>query len=283
MKSAFSQSINNLAVIFANTGMYWLSGLDADAGKFFIQLLINITLGAGLTSLYRAIGVFSKDFNVVIRWAFMWLNVFALFGGYFQPRPKMRVWYRWFSYLSPLSYSQEALLANQLSGADIPCDPVQLIPGVPGASVVNQACPVLGAEAGAATFSGSRYLLVQFGFTKSHLWRNFGILCVFFIGFTAIAVIGSEIMHFPTGSSRTVKIFKKGESKVEASAKTSTPRNGKQAPVEVDRVQGVTFTWRNLNYTIAGAQLLYDVAGIVRPGKLTALMGPSGKPRRSMA
>lgn len=63
----------------------------------------------------------------------------AMFSGYMQTYSNMKSWvYKWIFWASPVSYSQEVLMLNQLHGVDLECSPSQLIPGVSGASLVNQ-------------------------------------------------------------------------------------------------------------------------------------------------
>lgn len=77
--------------------------------------------------------------NVSIRLAFLGLNVMGLFSGYMQTYSNMKSWvYKWIFWASPISYSQEVLMLNQLHGVDLECSPSQLIPGVTGASLANQ-------------------------------------------------------------------------------------------------------------------------------------------------
>lgn len=92
-----------------------------------------------LTAFYRAVGAFSKDLNISIRTAFLGLNVMGLFAGYMQTSSNMKSWvYKWILWASPVTYSQEVLMINQLHGVQLECSPSQLIPGVKGASVANQ-------------------------------------------------------------------------------------------------------------------------------------------------
>lgn len=63
----------------------------------------------------------------------------GLFAGYMQTYSNMKSWvYKWIFWASPVTYSQEALMLNQLHGVELQCSPSQLIPGVSGASIANQ-------------------------------------------------------------------------------------------------------------------------------------------------
>lgn len=92
-----------------------------------------------MTAFYRAIGAFSQDVHVSIRYVFFGLNVTALFSGYMQPYRSMGSWvYKWIFWATPLSYAQEAVMANQLSGRELRCAPMHLVPNIPGVNIANQ-------------------------------------------------------------------------------------------------------------------------------------------------
>jgi ATP-binding cassette subfamily G (WHITE) protein 2 (SNQ2) len=124
------------------------------------------------------------------------------------------------------------------------------------------------------------------------LFKDFGIVCVFFVGFLVILFTATE---FNTASAfdTAVTLFKQGtraaeavdESKDEeksAHPEPAGPSSTGASPAELDRPSATDiFTWRHLQYTvpISGGterRLLDDVSGFVVPGKLTALMGESG-------
>lgn len=44
-------------------------------------------------------------------------------------------------------------------------------PGYEGLSLANQVCPIVGAQAGESTVSGSRYVSESFNYEFGHIWR----------------------------------------------------------------------------------------------------------------
>lgn len=250
-----------------------------------------------LTAFYRIVGVFSKDINVAIRLAFMCLNVIAVFAGYMQPYGVMKSWvYKWIYWVNPLSYSLEAVMINQFHGLLLACSASHLVPGIPGASIENQVCTLAGSIPRSATVEGTRYI-ESYGYKPEHLWRNFGILCAFTVGYIIIAMVGIEVINHGGGGG-SVKIVSKLpkkapqglptiEEKKNESDKSGQAGTQDHAMAELARrvttnaaKTGSAFTWKDVCYTVGSgsteAKLLNNISGIVRPGTLTALMGPSG-------
>lgn len=279
--------------------VYFLTDMWRDTGKFFLQLLFVFTTSVAVTAFYRVVGAFSRDINSTIRMAFLGLNVMAVFSGYMQPVKAMKSWvFKWIFYAVPVTYAQEALMVNQYDGMDIPCAPAHLIPNVPGASLANQICFFVGAEPGASTVSGTKFLKEQFGYERSNVWRNYGIILLFTFGYILIACIGVEYLSWGSGGGST-KIFLKPSwlrSKKTGNNLPTTENKNMEKPVISDTtdtaLQPITtsksairgrssiLSWSKLNYIVpyggGTRQLLTDIHGYVKPGALTALMGPSG-------
>ncbi|KAL7273145.1 ATP-binding cassette transporter snq2 [Rhizina undulata] len=285
------------------TILYFMAGFSAEAGKFFTNLLFVLTTVICLTAFYRAVGSFSKDLNVSIRFAYFGLNVFGMFAGYMQTYSNMKSWvYKWIFWVHPLTYSQESVMVNQFHGMELECSPSHLIPGVPGASIVNQVCSLAGSEPMSAVVSGTRYIKEQFGYEPTHLWRNYGVICGFTVFYLIIAMIGVEVMSFGTKGASTKVFVRTSKSESESLPSQSAEKRSSDikssessvcekqtteglncipaAPPSVDENAGSVYTWKNVNYTVgAGASeklLLHEVNGYVKPRRLTALMGPSG-------
>lgn len=152
------------------------------------------------------------------------------------------------------------------------------------------------------TVSGTRFLEVQFGYKKEHIWRNFGIILVFTVGYLIIAMIGVEFMDFGSGGAATKVFAKKSpeqsltareteKEKNPATPPPTRPLSGSEKVLEGDELAikktktavqggGSSYTWSNVSYTVGAGEtekkLLHEINGFVKPGRLTALMGPSG-------
>ena len=192
-------------------------------------------------------------------------------------------------------------MANEFSSLQIQCEPPYLVPQGPNASPQYQSCTIQGSEPGQTFVYGSRYISTAFEYSRIHLWRNLGVIIGFWLFFVALTMLGMELQK-PNAGGGAVTIFKRGKapkSVEKAMQNGSTPLDEEKAAaadngkLEEDSsgsegeavVKGVAknetvFTYQNVNYTIpvdkGERQLLKDVQGYVRPGKLTALMGASG-------
>ncbi|KAF5857761.1 hypothetical protein ETB97_005292 [Aspergillus alliaceus] len=84
----------------------------------------------------------------------------------------------------------EALLGNEFHGRDIFCYGPNMILNGPGYidGEGGQSCAgVIGAEPGEAGLTGDAYLAAM-SFSLSHIWRNFGIICAWWVSFIALTI-----------------------------------------------------------------------------------------------
>lgn len=194
-------------------------------------------------------------------------------------------------------------MANEFYNLDIQCVPPNVVPMVANANPQYQSCTIAGSRPGSLTVSGSDYIATSFGYSRSHLWRNIGFICAFFLFFVFLTALGMELQK-PNKGGGAVTIYKRGqvpktvEKSMEMKGQTPDLESGKVDAAGPDKkemdadsektdktAKGVAkneaiFTWQNVNYTIPYEKgqrtLLQDVQGYVKPGKLTALMGASG-------
>ena len=128
-------------------------------------------------------------------------------------------------------------------------------------------------------------------------YQNFGIVIAFAVFFMILLLVFTEFNTSLAGATSVV-LFKQGsdislipnssgsnldeeKTKVpsstnsESDARRENKEDIREALEQQPRMRN-TFTWKEMNYEVAGRRLLNDVAGYVAPGKLTALMGESG-------
>lgn len=294
--------LNLIQVLVFGIIVYFMSNLARTASQFWTLIVVLWLVTMTIYAFFRAIAAWCGSLDIATRFTGVSIQILVVYTGYLIPPQKQHPWFHWLSYLNPLRYGFESVMANEFYNLEIECVPPYLVPEVSGAISRYQSCLTEGSQPGQTIVSGASYIETAFSYTRSHLWRNFGILWVFFFGFVIITLLGMELTK-PNAGGQSVTVFKRGQipKKVEDSIATAG-RNGQDeesgekavtpatSDVGLDQqqsagVQGIAknetiFTWQNVDYTIPyegkERKLLQGVQGYVRPGKLTALMGASG-------
>ena len=290
-----------IQVFIFDVVVYFMSNLARSASQFFISILILWAITMSMYSFFRALGALTGSLDIASRFTGISIQIFIVYTGYLIPPTKMRPWFKWLIWVNPVQYGYEALMSNEFYNLDIQCEPPYLVPQGPNAAPQYQSCAVQGSRPGSTVVRGSDYIKTAYNYERSHLWRNFGIIIAFWIFFIFCTAVGMELQK-PNAGGGAVTIFKRGKapkSVSKAMEKGSLPEDEEKAgnsgenklepessdSSEQSMVKGVAknesvFTYQNINYTIpfekGERQLLRDVQGFVRPGKLTALMGASG-------
>jgi ATP-binding cassette subfamily G (WHITE) protein 2 (SNQ2) len=79
--------------------MYFMQGLDVDAGKFFIYFLFIYVTTFCLTALYRMFAALSPTIDDAVRFSGLALNLLIIYTGYVIPKPQLLDQYIWFGWL----------------------------------------------------------------------------------------------------------------------------------------------------------------------------------------
>ncbi|KAB8291253.1 hypothetical protein EYC80_009940 [Monilinia laxa] len=264
--------------------VYFITGLDADAGKYFIYVLFIYLTTICITSLYRMFAAVSPSIDDAVRFSGIGLNLLIIYTGYVIPKPQLvsdYIWFGWLYYINPLSYSFEAVISDEFYNKNIPCAPDQIVPSGPGYTNPEfQGCASTGAEVGSLSVPGSRYLEESFNYSRSHLWRNFGV---------AVAV------HWNSSALKRQKNKVKAEngtpdeenlsSSADPVATSGASSSNTLEPPREEALQDISgsesiFTWENVEYTVpylgGERKLLNKISGYAKPGLMVALMGASG-------
>jgi ATP-binding cassette subfamily G (WHITE) protein 2 (SNQ2) len=121
----------------------------------------------------------SPTIDEAVRFSGIALNLLVIYTGYVIPKPQLvsqYIWFGWLYYINPISYAFEAVLANEFSDRIMPCTPAQTVPSGPGYTDPRyEGCAIPGATPGSLEVSGVAYLDASFQYSRSHLWRNFGV------------------------------------------------------------------------------------------------------------
>lgn len=190
-------------------------------------------------------------------------------------------------------------MINEFSNRQFSCS--DYVPGLleiyNSVPLSSKTCSGKGAIAGQDFIDGDRYLNTTYRYDRSHLWRNLGILFVFFAGLLIMYIVCSEyvrakpsrgeILIFPRGKMPSfIKGSRKDDPEVVITAEKSTIADEPQRQTAAIARQTSVFQWENICYDIKikgnSRRILDCVDGWVKPGTLTALMGVTGAGKTSL-
>ncbi|OKL61154.1 hypothetical protein UA08_03474 [Talaromyces atroroseus] len=283
--------------------VYFMSNLSRTPSQFFINLLILFVLTLTIYSFFRSIGALCSSLDVATRITGVALQALIVYTGYLIPPWKMHPWLKWLIWINPVQYAFEALMSNEFYNLNIQCISPSLVPGGPDATPQHQSCSIQGSQPDQTVVRGSDYIEAAYTYSRSHLWRNFGIIIAWLIFFVVLTMIGMELQK-PNKGGSSVTIFKRGQvpKSIDDAIKNKTTAGDEEATDRIQdgsvnndtndgsaddekSVEGIAkntaiFTWQHVNYDIqtkgGRKRLLSDVQGYVKPGRLTAMMGASG-------
>ncbi|KAI1749954.1 ABC-2 type transporter-domain-containing protein [Xylaria castorea] len=283
--------------------MYFMTNLDRDVSKFWIYLLFVYTTTLLVTALYRMFASLSPEIDTAVRFSGLALNILIIYTGYVIPKTQLLskyIWFGWLYWVNPIAYSFEAVISNEFSGRIMQCAPEQLVPQGPNAQAGFQGCAVAGAAINSAQITGDDYLQTQFNYSRSNLWRNFGVVIAFTVLYILVTVVATELFSF-TSSGGGALIFNKSrkakeqakkaaaptdeEKNVDSGTSVSSATSGNTNAEEEEALEQLSssdsiFTWRDVEYTVpylgGERKLLNKVNGYAKPGLLVALVGASG-------
>ncbi|CAH00315.1 ATP-binding cassette transporter SNQ2 [Kluyveromyces lactis] len=292
ISNAFFRMISLTAFLII---LYFLSGLTRNAGRFFMVYLFVALASESINALFEFITAACDSISQANAIAGLVMMALSLYSTYMIQTPSMHPWFEWISYILPLRYAFENMLNAEFHARRMDCGGT-LVPTGPvyeNVSSEYKVCAFIGSQPGESYVLGDNYLKLQYDYSYSHQWRNFGILIAFLVGFLVFKSVITEFKT-PIKSSGDALLFKKGtslntipkdeESNVNSTdsiTKTtdSSSRSDDPALFADMRSEGI-FLWKDICYTIpykGGERLLLDnVSGYVKPGTLTALMGESG-------
>ncbi|THC91365.1 hypothetical protein EYZ11_009180 [Aspergillus tanneri] len=284
-----------VAAISYNIPLYFLTGFQRTAGNFFTWFFVVYMEHLALSMFFRSVAVFSPNMHRAVLPVGIFFNMYVLYTGLYVPVPQMQVWLGWLRYLNPLYYAFESVIVNEFRNLSYLCSPSDLVPSGPGyTDIANQVCAVLGSRPGETFLSGMSYIQAQYGFERSHLWRNVGINAALFLFFALCSGIGMERLKTPAG--RIATVFYKGSPSIrnsQADGERGSTHNDVPPvvppPQSADRYhfndspqpdKSHTLAWTSLCLDIetkdGTRRLLDNLTGCVKSGQLKALMGVSG-------
>lgn len=245
-----------------------------------------------MSGVFRTLAASTKTLAQAMSMAGVIVLAIVIYTGFVITAPEMAKipWFSWIRWINPIFYTFEAIVANEFHGRRFECS--SFVPAYPTLTGDSFICSVRGAVAGERTVSGDSYIETQYNYFYVHEWRNLGILIGFWIFFTSLYLLASEL-NSSTSSTAEYLVFRRGhvpahlrhlerggDSAAEVTPVSKESKKHNEDETSVIPSQHDVFTWRNVCYDIPvkGGQrrLLDNVSGWVKPGTLTALMGVSG-------
>lgn len=283
--------------------IYFLSGLHRDAGSFFIVYLFLIMCSEAIFGLFEMVASACDTIAQANAIAGILMMSISMYSTYMIQLPSMHPWFKWISYVLPIRYAFESMLNAEFHGRHMDCGNT-LVPSGPGYENITSSemvCAFVGSKPSQSWVLGDDYLKAQFEYEYKHVWRNFGIMWCFLIGYVVVKATITEFKR-PVKGGGDALIFKKGSKRFQRQAVTSDEENADNMNVAdvkeklssgdstntKERAQNTfedlqsngVFMWKEVCYTIpykGGERLLLDhVSGYCVPGTMTALMGESG-------
>lgn len=280
------------AVVF-NVILYFLAGLHRTPGAFFLYFLVTYVTTFVMTAVFRTLAAITKTVSQAMMLAGVMILALVIYTGFVVTVPKMHPWFAWIRWINPVFYAFEMLIGNEFHGRRFGCPDRDIVPSYGPQTGDSSAwtCSAVGSVPGERSISGDAFMEANYGYRFSHIWRNLGILFGFLIFFMIVYMVATEL-NSASGSEAEVLVFRRGMVPAQmmqnedgkAVVEKSAPSDEKKADQdgEAPKLQPQTdiFTWRDVVYDVpvkgGDRRLLDNVAGWVKPGTLTALMGVSG-------
>ncbi|XP_027068458.2 ABC transporter G family member 39-like [Coffea arabica] len=263
---------------------YYTIGLAPSPARFFQQYLTFFCIHTMALSLFRFIAAIGRTQVVANTLGTFTLLVVFVCGGFVVAKDALKPWIRWATYISPMSYGQNAIVMSEF--LDKRWSAPNLDPRIDAPTV------------GKALLKGRGF------YTEwSWYWICIAALLGFSVLFNGFFVVALTFLN-PLGDSRTVvldenqeknsssasnKETSEGTDMEPRNASSSTEANGHDKKGMVLPFQPLSIAFNHINYSVDmpaemksqgvqedRLQLLRDASGCFRPGILTALVGVSG-------
>jgi len=258
------------------TVTYYVIGFAPAPGRFFSQLLAYFLTHQMAVAMFRLLGAILKTMVVANTFGMFSLLLVFLFGGFLIPRQKIKSWWIWGYWTSPMMYSNQAISVNEFLST-------------------RWAGPNTEANIDAPTI-GKAILKLKGSFSGQWgYWLAIGAMIGFIILFNILFLCALTFSSASSSSSNAV-ISDDDEKKSADQEQMSQVTHGADEPANrrtqtgmVLPFQPLTLSFNHMNYyvdmppamkeqgfTESRLQLLSDISGAFRPGVLTALVGVSG-------
>ena len=187
----------NLTASF-NIPFYFLANIRRTPSAFSTSYLFASTSLLTGAMLVRTIGALSRTLTGSIAPGADFILMLVIYIDYVLPVPDIHPWFRWFAYIDPIGYAFESLMINEFAGRQFSCSKyVSHGPSYVSAEPNQRICATTGAEPGATTVEGTKYLAITFEYHPDHLWRNLGILFALML-FLCVSISWQQNLYLPS-------------------------------------------------------------------------------------
>ncbi|KAG2598994.1 hypothetical protein PVAP13_5KG412600 [Panicum virgatum] len=95
---------------------YYVIGFDPNVSRFFKHYLLLLAINQMSAAIFRFIGGIARNMIVANVFASFMLLVFMVLGGFILVREKIKKWWIWGYWISPMMYAQNAITVNEMLG-----------------------------------------------------------------------------------------------------------------------------------------------------------------------
>ncbi|KAE8415395.1 hypothetical protein BDV36DRAFT_285413 [Aspergillus pseudocaelatus] len=301
-KSPYTISVFRQVVLCAKRQLWQIRG---HMSPLYIKIISSVVYGLLVGSMFYSqpqttAGMYSRGgvifySSILLAWLQMSELEEAMQGRDILSRQKKFAFVRPSAYTTPALYTYEAMMAAEFHNSNFTCAPESVVPsGANYTDIAYQTCGYPGSQIGTTIVNGDDYLAAQYGFSFGHVWRNFGILCLFTVVYIICTCWLSEIMEWEPDSAGPIQYKKSRRNSrrthrggldeesnpVHRDVTLHAPANSFEKSGQAITGTMSTFTWDNLELFVQVGKetrkLLNGVSGYCKPGTLTALVGASG-------
>ncbi|CDP04831.1 unnamed protein product [Coffea canephora] len=95
---------------------YYVTGYDSNVGRFFRQYLLLIFVGQMASGLFRLMAALGRNMVIANTFGSFVLVAFLALGGYVLSHDKIKKWWIWGYWISPMTYAENAISVNEFLG-----------------------------------------------------------------------------------------------------------------------------------------------------------------------
>ncbi|CAN8270209.1 unnamed protein product [Cochlearia groenlandica] len=244
---------------------YFLIGFTPEPSRFLKHLLVIFLTQQMAASIFRFIAATCRSMILAGTGGALVILLLFMLGGFIVPRGDIPIWWKWAYWVSPMAYSYDALIVNEM-----------LAP-----RWMNQP------SSDNSTTLGLAVLEIFDVFTDPS-WYWIGVVVI--LGFTILFnVLFTLALTFLNPLEKPQAVVSKENTEENRAEKERESKNSYAKRGMVLPFIPLTMSFDNVNYYVDmpnemkeqgvskdKLQLLKEVTGVFRPGVLTALMGVSG-------